>query len=358
MIVYGAEISYFTGKLEAYLRYKGIPYELRTLGMYEYLWKVPRKLGATQYPSVELPDGRWMSDTTPMIAWLEVRHPERAVLPVDRAQAFFALLIEDFGDEWLWRPAMHYRWSNAVDRRLMGVRLAEEIVRMPAPLWLRARWVAYRQAKLFVRGDGIDRHSRGHADRSYLRVLDRLEPVFAERPFLFGDQPTVADFGLFGSMGRHFSPDPTPGRIMRNRAPAVSEWVARLWNARGERLGGAPLLDGLPADLEPLLQEAGETHLQMLAANAAAHAAGEDHHDLHVQGAVYRSVPTSPYRVWALEQLQQRFAELGQADRELVEQKLRACNCWAPLWRVADPQSGHDPRGTAPFCRTTRMVRD
>ena len=33
------------------------------------------KTGAAQMPLVELPDGRFMTDTTPMIAWLETQHP-------------------------------------------------------------------------------------------------------------------------------------------------------------------------------------------------------------------------------------------------------------------------------------------
>ena len=113
MIVYGSEYSYFTGKFEAYLRFKEISYERRPLGVSMYSWKLPRLLGGAQLPTVQLPDGRWMTDTTPMIAWLEEQHPEPAVIPADPLQRFVALLIEDFGDEWLWRPAMHYRWSYA-----------------------------------------------------------------------------------------------------------------------------------------------------------------------------------------------------------------------------------------------------
>ena len=67
-----------------------------------------------------------------------------------------------------------------------------------------------------------------------------------------GDVPTLADFGLYGPMFRHFSQDPTPAEVMRLRAPAVFEWVARLWNARGSRLGGG-LVNGIPDDLLPLL---------------------------------------------------------------------------------------------------------
>ncbi len=358
MIVYGSEYSYFTGKFEAYLRFKEIPYERRPMSVRQYLWRIPRKVGVAQLPTVELPGGRWMTDTTPMIAWLEQQHPTPPVIPPDPVQAFFALLIEDFGDEWLWRPAMHYRWDYAADRELMGRRLASELVRLPIPLALRRRWLAWRQTHLFVRGDGVDRSTRDHMDAAYTRTLDRLEPILSSRPFLLGGRPTVADLGLFGSMFRHFAIDPTPARIMRDRAPSVWEWVARVWAARASLIGSAELLEGVPEDLGPLLREAGETHLEMLAANAEAHNAGEARHDFRVQATTYRDVPTSAYRVWALEQLRMRFRRLTPADRERAEHLLKANGCWVPLWRVEKLSSGHDPDRRAPFGKGTRMVRD
>jgi hypothetical protein len=33
---------------------------------------------------------------------------------------------------------------------------------------------------------------------------------------------------MMGPMLRHFGQDPTPADIMRNRAPGVYEWVARM----------------------------------------------------------------------------------------------------------------------------------
>jgi hypothetical protein len=253
---------------------------------------------------------------------------------------------------------MHYRWDYAPDRELMSRQLATELVRVPIPLALRRRWLAWRQAHLFVRGDGADRSTRPHMDAAYTRVLDRLEPVLGDRPFLLGERPTIADYGLFGSMFRHFALDPTPARIMRDRAPMVWEWVARVWAARSSRIGSAELLAGLPDDLGPLLREAGETHLEMLAANAEAHEAGRLRHDFRVQATTYRDVPTSAYRVWALEQLRMRFRRLPPADRERVEQLLRGHNCWAPLWRVEKLNSGHDPERRSPFGGGSRMVRD
>lgn len=358
MRVHGSKISYFTGKFETYLRYKEIPYAFAPLDLWHYRWVVPRALGAAQLPSVRLPDGRWMSDTTPMIAWLETLHPAPAVMPDEPLQRFVALLVEDYADEWLWRPAMHYRWSHRADRHLAGTRLAEEIVRAPAPLALRRALVARRQTALFVRGDGIDRRTRAHAERAYTTVLACLEPVLARRPFLLGARPTIADIGLMGPFWRHFVHDPTPARIMQETAPATFAWAARMWNARASELGDRELLGGVPADLSPLLREIGATHLTALAANAAAHARGAARHDLTVQGTTYRGVPTSAYRVWCLEQLRARHAELAPADAAAVRAVLEAHGCWEPLWRVAPTASGHDPGRMAPFCRVTRMVRD
>lgn len=358
MIVYGSEYSYFTGKLEAYLRFKEIPYERRPLGVWMYSWKLPRLLGGAQLPTVQLADGRWMTDTTPIIAWLEQRYPEPVVIPTTAPQRFAALLIEDFGDEWLWRPAMHYRWSYAADRALLSRRLAAELIRLPLPLAARRRWFARRQRRLFVTGDGVDARTRPGVEAAYMRVLALLEPVLAERAFLLGGRPTIADLGLFGSMFRHFSLDPTPAGIMRRRAPSVYEWVARLWAARASRIGSASLLDAFPSDLEPLLAESAHTHLPMLAANAAAFAAGRRTHTFSAAGTTYRDVPTSRYRVWVLARLQRALLDLEGDEREQTEQLLDRTGCLEPLLAVDPLPSGHDPDDRAPFSAVARMVRD
>ena len=77
-----------------------------------------------------------------------------------------------------------------------------------------------------------------------------------------------------------------------------------------------------------------------------------------MQGTTYSQVPTSPYRVWCLEQLRLRYSELGPGDAEAVRALLTAHGCWEPLWRVRGLASGHDAGREAPFCGVTRMVSD
>jgi hypothetical protein len=190
----------------------------------------------------------------------------------------------------------------------------------------------------------------------YLRALDALEQIFEYRPYLLGSQPTLADFGFFASMFRHFSLDPTPGRIMRERAPAVYEWTARLWNERAS-LASFGMESGIPRDWGPILDEIGAAYLPYLAANAEAWKARRAHFDLEVQGVRYRSLPTSRYRVWCLEQLKRHCRALPDAAQQHARTLLAEHGAWDPLWRVDDPQSGHDPEGTAPFAAGIEVFR-
>jgi len=348
--VYGSKISYFTGKLEGYLRYKEIPYEFVPMTPFVRA-RVGRRTGTTQMPAVELPDARWMTDTTPMIDWLESQHPEPAVIPRDLLQAFASRLVEDYADEWLWRPALHYRWSHRGDALLLSRRIVDELMpRVPLPGALKRFAIRRRQRGRYVRGDGVTAATRGHVENLYLRSLDQLAAIFASRPFLLGERPTLADFGFFASMFRHFGLDPTPNAIMLERAPAVWAWVARVWNARASRVQGA-LVAGVPPDWTPILREIGEAYLPYLCANAEAWKARAKRFDVEIQGARYERLPVSRYRVWCLERLRAHFEALPSDARASARALLEAHGCWEPLHRVEAPASGYDPDGAAPFAR-------
>ena len=115
---YVLDVSYFSGKLEAYLRYKQIPHRRVEVGWRRLTQIALRETGVLKVPLLRTPSGEWLQDTTPMIDWLEERHPQGRVVPEDPVQAFFSRLLEDYADEWLWRPALHYRWSYPDGRHL------------------------------------------------------------------------------------------------------------------------------------------------------------------------------------------------------------------------------------------------
>jgi len=317
--LHGLDLSYFTGKLEAYLRVKGIPFRFVAMDTAGFR-RAARATGYAQMPALEWPGGRWMTDTTAIIAWFEANADGPRLHSPDPAARFLARLLEDMFDEWLWRPALYYRWAFDDDARLISSRIARTMLRdVPLPFWLRRQYILRRQRRVYLRGDGVTAANAGAIAQLYHDVLAMLEPIVRARPFLFGARPCEADFGLFGSMFRHFASDPTPAAIMRAEAPAVSAWVARLWALTPGDVAAAPDLGRLPADLAPLFAMAAGEYLPYLAANARALAGGERTVTYADRGAMF-TVPVSPYRAGCLAALATDCAGLdGKAGAEATE---------------------------------------
>jgi len=351
-------ISYFSGKMQAYLRYKEIPHrtvEPKWRG--ELLHQIYDNTGLMKVPVVRTPQGQWLADSTPMIDWFEARHQQGGVIPADPVQAFFCRLLEDYADEWLWRPALHYRWSYRTDAHALSRRFAETFLSdQPTPRFLTAALIRQRQRRIYVAGDGVTAETRAHVESVYLNTLDRLQAIFERQPFLLGGRPCLADFGFFASMFRHFSLDPTPSLIMQQRAPAVFEWVARLWNARHGAVPGAWYAPGtLPPGWMPILQDIGEAYLPYLHANALAWRAGRTRFDCPVQGTHYRGLPVVQYRVWCRERLQQHYAALPEEARAPVDELLNAAGALQPLLADGSISSGLYAGTEPPLCKPRRV---
>jgi glutathione S-transferase len=331
--LYGSSISYFTGKLETYFRIKEIPYKLQPLTARYHAALVRQNTGSTQMPAIELADGRWMSDSTPIIQWFEAQTPSPAVIPGDPLARFFSLLLEDYADEWLWRPAMHYRWHYDRGARFASTHLAEEIMPgMPLPAGAKRWMITRRQRNGYTHGDGIGADQVPGVEAIYLRTLDQLEAVFRQQPFLSGEKPGLADVGFSGPFFRHFGLDPVPAEIMRQRAPAVNAWLGRLWNTRLCNHSGSSL-QGAPENWGEILDEIGGQYLPYLCANVDAVAAGQRRFDTEIGGVKYRGARWSRYRVWCLQQLRDHYHALSEPDRKTAEDLLRKHGCWEPLWR-------------------------
>jgi glutathione S-transferase len=256
--VHGMMQSYFTRKMTGYLDYKGIPWLFRRFP------GVSPESAAGGFPGgvpvVETPLGEFMWDSTRMIHHLEVRFPEPAVLPADPVLRFLCYLVEDAADEWLYRPAVGTRWFFPENAAVGGFELARDIaVQMPLPC---------DQAHA-----GVGAHVRSScpplgvtADTIQLWVDDVLRPWLrvlgahlAERPYLLGERPSLADFALFGGNAAHFTNDPLCRRWTDEDAPAVVAHTHRLLEPGDQRFGD---WDGSPSDgLIALLAELGTRYL-------------------------------------------------------------------------------------------------
>jgi glutathione S-transferase len=322
--VIGGHESYFTGKLEAYLRAKGIPYQNVPFTL-EGLQQAAAHTGFFQIPQVACPDGSWLVDTTLIIDYLDRVHPEPRTSPTDPATNFIALLLEDYADEWLWRPAMHYRWSFDNSAELLSSWLAEHSPEADVSLVEKKAFFYERQKSTFVDGDGVTGQTRAAVESSYHHALTVLEAIFAGRDFILGDRPTQADFGFMGPMFRHFFCDPDPARLMRDTAPGVHEWVARMWNMKPQRFSSAVQIESIPGDLGDLLEPVVSVYLPYLLENQKAVIAGQEQVSYDALGVSWTE-PAKPFRLWCLDQLRINYQSLEYEARARVVNALGAVN--------------------------------
>ena len=114
--LYGAEVSYFTGKARAYLRWRGADFEEQVATQEVYRDIILPNVGWPVIPVMKMPDGTIVQDTADIIEQVEAaEHRQPPVLPATPLQRFVALLLQLYGDEWLTLPAMHYRWTYNED---------------------------------------------------------------------------------------------------------------------------------------------------------------------------------------------------------------------------------------------------
>jgi glutathione S-transferase len=350
--LYVSDSSYYSGKLEAYLRYKQIPHERHEINASAMRNVILPATGFMKVPVMQCADGRWLKDTTPMIQWLDRQHPAHPIYPDDPAARFIALLVEDYADEWLWRPAMYYRWRFADSHQLRRLRLGDELAADTLhSAWLMGWYFRWRQYLVFVRGDGVRPHNEPALEALYRRTLAQLSALLEDQPFLLGDRPSIVDFGFFASMFRHFALDPNPAKIMVDTAPAVWAWVARVWNARGSREGRGTLGDFSSTRWDDLFGSIASEYLPYLDRNAQAWSGGAKRFDLDVNGVTYPSMPVVRYRVACRGQLLKAHAALDAAARERVRARLAASGIAAWLAAAQPVDAGLDAEFELPLAQ-------
>src|SRR3979490_2057554 len=77
-------------------------------------------------------------------------------------------------------------------------------------------------------------------EESYHRILAAFEPHVGMTNYIFGTRPSLADFAWFGQLSE-LATDPTPMRIMREKAPSTDHWTPRLGDASRGDGGGDPV---------------------------------------------------------------------------------------------------------------------
>jgi glutathione S-transferase len=389
--VWGSELSPFTLKLQAQLRYAGIPFidlprnggRLQNLRISLLIERAKRKRTAMRYPRLDpldeyplvpflIEDGKGvLYDSSALARWIDARFPPASgsLFPVEPASCFIAQLIDEAFDEFGLYMAHHNRWVMSAKTNDAGVRLAREYRRLlpPGLQGAFARYFSRRQVRrlpyLFsVAPEGFAvpglirnltppsrpgfRPTHALLDQAWEAYVAAMEHMLTRQPFLLGDRFTVADASAYGQLAMNLA-DPTTAQRLRELAPTTFAWVTRMYSGDVPRDRGTirltpdlrPLLAIIQQTFVPLMQQnetAYETFCRSGEArfNERAFNAGVSLYDGMLLGQPFRSVAkTFQVRVWR--DLKRSWAQLPSSARSDVAELLGDTDCFQATARGA-----------------------
>jgi glutathione S-transferase len=324
----GSTASPYAIKLRALLRYRRIPFDW--VIMTKALRKQTEHLRPNLIPVLQYPDGTFRGETTTLAYDLERRHRDRSVIPEDKAVAFVCDLLEDLADEWAVKPLFLYRWWDPEDQAYVSRWAAEEWSVSDAEPGSTEEVEHFRRRQISRMPIlGATAENKPLLEESYNRILAAFEPNVGITKYLFGSRPSLADFAWFGQLSE-LATDPTPMRIMREKAPFTDHWTRRLDDASGVDGEWYTRDQALSGMAEALLRVAGELYLPFLVANAEAFAKGLERLKINVWGLSYALSPFK-YQVKCLNLIRDRFVALDAEHRAALRPVLVRTGCWEHL---------------------------
>lgn len=250
---YGWPISHFSAKTRSYLNFKGIDFDDRYPNGFRLLFVIQRAVGRIVMPTVRMPNGEWLQDSSTIIDEIESCHPDPVLHPEGPSQRLASYLLEYFADEWMNLVSLHSRWDTPGNAR----RAKYDFAHYAFP-WLPS-WFAQRftqsmvdQMLSYQPATGVTDATRPGIDAILVTLLDAMEQQLGTTDCLFGARPTLGDFALYGPLSSHTAHEPDSKHAIAER-PAVGAWIERL--ARGASASGEFLPnDQVPETLDPIFR--------------------------------------------------------------------------------------------------------
>ena len=315
--LFGMEVSPYSVKVRALLRHKNLPHEwvLRSRAN-EAAFRAKARIPVI--PLLVTPEGEGLQDSTPLMDYLELHHPERSIRLPDPLLNFLSDALEEAADEWLIKPMFHYRWNYAADRQDAAMRIAVDSVDPgtdPAP------FATLIGGMLMSRRDGLGcTDANGPLLENYLATsATLLDRHLQERRFLFGEQLSAADLGL-GSLYYELLSDPTPSQRLQEHA-ALRRWAAECMTPV-QAEGRVEDWETLAPTLLPVLNHELVAHyLPWARSNAEALAGDASTLTVNLAGVDFYQ-PPQKYAGKSLRALQQRWLGLDEAGREQLTRQV------------------------------------
>jgi len=281
----GSEMSFFTRKLEAQLRFQEV--------LWRYLFKteqrkaeLEQKAGTHFIPLLFTPDKWLIHDTIAIGPMLSERFHERAVIPTTPLQRACCFILEDAFNHWLGRVCVHSRWcypdnvewvgprfgANLVLDRSINIPFSDAELEQLAPIGP-MMYEGFGKNACEVNGVGHDQAAAVKGD--FHKLLDALVVHFSEHRFLLGDRPCLADFALAGASKAHFVTDPEPKSWLGQYGDMLTRYTNQFFDDTPLDSNPWPEDDRVPDTLKVVLDYLQGSYFQSAPANIAAGLTGE-----------------------------------------------------------------------------------
>ena len=324
-IILGSPLSPYSLKVRAAFRYLRIPFRWVNRGGRDDVGYAKPK-GPALMPNVICPGGEPVGDSTPILIRFGVG--ERSLFPVDEVDNFFNKMLEDFADEWMTKMMYHYRWAHQPDAKNAGEALPHFLLEIKNKKQEQslAKMISKRQiSRLSVVGSNAE--SKDVIERSFEILLEVLSGLLFKNPFLFGNRPSLADFGIYGQLTQLVRFDVSSISIAFQKAPAVVAWVWKMDDLSGNVALASDWksTSGTPA-FRSLLSLVGSTYVPLVLANQQA-----------VESKSKSATVVTPLGTWTQQafkyqakcgtNMQKAFTELSPSAKEAATKIMAGTGC-------------------------------
>jgi glutathione S-transferase len=204
------------------LHFKGLAYSIRNVTTPR---QVKRFNPRGRVPVLLIGD-EVVADSTDILTELERRYPEPALEPADPRARALSKMLEDWADEVLYFYSVWCRWMLPDNYARMK---SEMLSRLPLPVRWIVPWVARREVRRRVLGQGVGLKGERVVHREARECLEALAVLLEPGPFLVGDSLSRGDLALAALLDQWRVARLTPDLSAEvEQLPAVTAWLARV----------------------------------------------------------------------------------------------------------------------------------
>ena len=332
----GQELSMFTRKLEAQLRYQHISYqwEIKTQDNTE---SINSRVGTHFIPILKTPDGWMLNDTISIGPFLHDRFNNCPVIPSASAQRGACFVLEDFFNHWYPRHALHSRWCYPENVVITGQRFGNNVLlgkhidaelsdkeKLQIKDFGEVMHSSFGAAACEVQGAGPEKSDAIKAD--FARLLNLLVDHLTNNKFLLGDRACLADFALVGPFAAHFLLDPEPRSWLGQHLQSMENYVDRVWSGAKSGAHWKPN-DQLPESLLPIFEYAINHYQRFAAESIRAAGKGEKFFEL--------DLGDGPFTARSMKRLEKARIHVQDELLRAGSDKSSLCNCGVMSYYLA-----------------------